>query len=185
MRKPGVLEAEASVVKIVGIACGIGVEGSGWFARRDLVVTAAHVVAGERHTTVSVPNGGTFDADRRRVRPAQRRRRAARARRERDAAALSGSDAGNACRDPRLPEQRPVDGHAGPHRHDLGRPHPRRVRARSRRSRDHRRRRARAARQLGRSRGRRPRRRAHDDLRGAHRLADRLRRPDRDRCDAR
>jgi S1-C subfamily serine protease len=63
LHKPGVLAAEASVVKIVGIACGIGVEGSGWFARRDLVVTAAHVVAGEGHPTVSVPNGGTFDAD--------------------------------------------------------------------------------------------------------------------------
>ena len=62
LRAPGVVRAQSSVVKIVGIACGIGVEGSGWFAARDLVVTAAHVVAGERSMTVSVLNGGTFDA---------------------------------------------------------------------------------------------------------------------------
>jgi S1-C subfamily serine protease len=63
LRKRAVLAAEASVVKIVGVACGIGVEGSGWFARRDLVVTAAHVVAGESRPTVYLPTGGTFDAD--------------------------------------------------------------------------------------------------------------------------
>jgi uncharacterized membrane protein required for colicin V production len=61
-RKRGVVEAEASVVKIVGIACGIGIEGSGWFAKRDLVVTAAHVVAGDRSMTVTIPNAGTFHA---------------------------------------------------------------------------------------------------------------------------
>jgi S1-C subfamily serine protease len=60
--KPGVVTAEASVVKIVGTACGIGVEGSGWFARRSLVVTAAHVVAGERDTTVAIPGYGTYHA---------------------------------------------------------------------------------------------------------------------------
>jgi S1-C subfamily serine protease len=62
VRKRGVVEAEASVVKIVGIACGIGVEGSGWFATRDLVVTAAHVVAGDHSMTVAVPNAGTYHA---------------------------------------------------------------------------------------------------------------------------
>jgi S1-C subfamily serine protease len=62
VRARGVVRAERSVVKIVGIACGIGVEGSGWFATRELVVTAAHVVAGEHSMTVSVPNGSTFDA---------------------------------------------------------------------------------------------------------------------------
>jgi S1-C subfamily serine protease len=61
-RKAGILRAEASVVKIVGTACGIGVEGSGWFARRSLVVTAAHVVAGERDTTVGIPGSGTYHA---------------------------------------------------------------------------------------------------------------------------
>ena len=62
VRKPGVVRAEASVVKIVGTACGIGVEGSGWFARQSLVVTAAHVVAGEHDTTVGIPGYGTYHA---------------------------------------------------------------------------------------------------------------------------
>jgi len=62
VRKPGVQRAEAFVVKVVGFACGIGVEGSGWFARRNLVVTAAHVVAGERNPTVAIPGSGTHDS---------------------------------------------------------------------------------------------------------------------------
>jgi S1-C subfamily serine protease len=33
-------------VRITGIACGLGVEGSGWIARPGFVVTNAHVVAG-------------------------------------------------------------------------------------------------------------------------------------------
>ena len=43
------------VVKVLGTACDRGVEGSGWFARSDLIVTAAHVVAGERSTVVEIP----------------------------------------------------------------------------------------------------------------------------------
>jgi S1-C subfamily serine protease len=42
------------VVKILGTACGLGVEGSGWVAGHGLVVTNAHVVAGERDTRVLV-----------------------------------------------------------------------------------------------------------------------------------
>ncbi len=38
--------ARRSVVRIVGVACGVGVEGSGWIVARGLVVTNAHVVAG-------------------------------------------------------------------------------------------------------------------------------------------
>jgi uncharacterized membrane protein required for colicin V production len=41
-----VTRARPSVVRITATACGLGVEGSGWVARRQLVVTAAHVVAG-------------------------------------------------------------------------------------------------------------------------------------------
>jgi S1-C subfamily serine protease len=33
-------------VRVTGIACGLGVEGSGWIVRPGLVVTNAHVVAG-------------------------------------------------------------------------------------------------------------------------------------------
>jgi S1-C subfamily serine protease len=49
--------AFGSVVRIVGTACGLGIEGSGWAAGGDLVVTNAHVVAGEGDTTVQ-PGGG-------------------------------------------------------------------------------------------------------------------------------
>jgi uncharacterized membrane protein required for colicin V production len=46
--------ASLSVVRILGDACGLGVEGSGWVAGRGLVVTNAHVVAGESDTTVEL-----------------------------------------------------------------------------------------------------------------------------------
>ena len=45
-RDPDVVASSRSVVRITGIACGLGVEGSGWIARPGLVVTNAHVVAG-------------------------------------------------------------------------------------------------------------------------------------------
>ena len=51
-RDPDVQEAAASVVKVLGTACGLGIEGSGWVAGDGLVVTNAHVVAGERDTRV-------------------------------------------------------------------------------------------------------------------------------------
>ena len=38
--------ARASVVRIHGVACGLGIEGSGWIVRPGTVVTNAHVVAG-------------------------------------------------------------------------------------------------------------------------------------------
>jgi S1-C subfamily serine protease len=41
-------------VRVLGTSCGVGVEGSGWFVSRHLVVTAAHVVAGEGDTVVVV-----------------------------------------------------------------------------------------------------------------------------------
>jgi len=50
---PGVRSAAPSVVRILGTACGLGIEGSGWIAAPRTVVTAAHVVAGEDDTTVS------------------------------------------------------------------------------------------------------------------------------------
>lgn len=56
--------AGGSVVKVLGTACGLGIEGSGWVAGPHLVVTNAHVVAGESDTTVQVdgsPPG--LDAD--------------------------------------------------------------------------------------------------------------------------
>ncbi len=51
---PTVRGAAASVVRVLGTACGLGIEGSGWVAAPGLVVTNAHVVAGESDTTVEV-----------------------------------------------------------------------------------------------------------------------------------
>ena len=53
-RAPGVAVASRSVVRVLGTACGLAIEGSGWVAEPDLVVTNAHVLAGERDTTVEV-----------------------------------------------------------------------------------------------------------------------------------
>src|SRR5205085_6608220 len=50
----GVRAARPSVVRVLGTACGLGVEGSGWVAAPHTVVTNAHVVAGESDTTVEV-----------------------------------------------------------------------------------------------------------------------------------
>jgi len=49
---PQVDAAAGSVVKVLGNACGLGVEGSGWVAGSELVVTNAHVVAGQEDTRV-------------------------------------------------------------------------------------------------------------------------------------
>jgi S1-C subfamily serine protease len=49
---PQVAQAKRSVVKILGTACGVGVEGSGWVAAEGVVVTNAHVVAGQKDTRV-------------------------------------------------------------------------------------------------------------------------------------
>ncbi|HZV74225.1 MAG TPA: MarP family serine protease [Conexibacter sp.] len=59
LREPGVREAAPSVVRILGTACGLGVEGSGWVAAPGLVVTNAHVVAGEHDTVVEAPGDTT------------------------------------------------------------------------------------------------------------------------------
>jgi uncharacterized membrane protein required for colicin V production len=55
LRDASIRGATTRIVKVLGTACGVGVEGSGWFAGPNLVVTAAHVVAGESNTEVRVP----------------------------------------------------------------------------------------------------------------------------------
>jgi S1-C subfamily serine protease len=50
---PQVTAADDSVVRVLGTACGLGVEGSGWAAGPDLIVTNAHVIAGQEDTTVT------------------------------------------------------------------------------------------------------------------------------------
>ena len=53
---PEVRVAAMRTVRVTGVACGYGLEGSGWVAGKNLVVTNAHVVAGEAITRVQ-PRG--------------------------------------------------------------------------------------------------------------------------------
>src|SRR2546428_12228467 len=55
LRSPGVRRASPSVVRVLGTACGLRIAGSGWVAAPSLVVTAAHVVAGQDDTVVEPP----------------------------------------------------------------------------------------------------------------------------------
>jgi S1-C subfamily serine protease len=57
-RDPDVRRAAGGVVKVLGSACGLGIEGSGWIAKPGVVVTNAHVVAGEDDTVVQLRGAG-------------------------------------------------------------------------------------------------------------------------------
>ena len=59
---PDVQRAGRSVVRVLGTACGLGVEGSGWVAAPGTVVTNAHVIAGENDTTVTTQDGASLEA---------------------------------------------------------------------------------------------------------------------------
>jgi len=62
-RDPQVRAAGRSTVRVLGNACGLAVEGSGWVGGSGLVVTNAHVVAGENDTTVQLRGTGPhYDA---------------------------------------------------------------------------------------------------------------------------
>lgn len=61
-RDPDVRRAGRSVVRVLGTACGLGVEGSGWVAAPGLVVTNAHVIAGGSDTTVTTQDGASLGA---------------------------------------------------------------------------------------------------------------------------
>ena len=60
---PDIERAAASVLRVRGSACGLGVEGSGWIAAPEIVVTNAHVVAGQDDTTVTTPAGDELETD--------------------------------------------------------------------------------------------------------------------------
>jgi hypothetical protein len=62
-RDPDVRRAADSVARVLGTACGLGVQGSGWVAGEGVVVTNAHVVAGQDDTTVEIGDGGRVDAE--------------------------------------------------------------------------------------------------------------------------
>jgi S1-C subfamily serine protease len=55
---PDVQAASQRTLRVTGTACGYGVEGSAWVAGRNLVVTNAHVVAGETATWVQIGGSG-------------------------------------------------------------------------------------------------------------------------------
>lgn len=60
LARGGVRRAAGSVVRVTGTACGLGIEGSGWVIglaqAGAMVITNAHVVAGEQDTAVQ-PGG--------------------------------------------------------------------------------------------------------------------------------
>src|SRR3954453_1014020 len=57
-RDPEVRAAGRSVVRVLGTACGLGVQGSGWVGGQGIVVTNAHVAAGQDDTTVQLGGDG-------------------------------------------------------------------------------------------------------------------------------
>lgn len=59
---PDVRAAGLSVVRVLGTACGLGIEGSGWVVAPGIVATNAHVVAGADDTTVTTQDGASLDA---------------------------------------------------------------------------------------------------------------------------
>ena len=63
LRDPGVRAASASVFRVTGTACGLGVGGSGWVAAPNLIVTNAHVVAGMKDARIDRADGEYRDAD--------------------------------------------------------------------------------------------------------------------------
>ena len=59
---PGRAPRRESILRVTGTACGLGVVGSGWIARPQLVVTNAHVVAGMKDARVDRGEGRSRDA---------------------------------------------------------------------------------------------------------------------------
>ena len=59
---PEELRAGDAVVRVLSTASGLGIEGSGWAAMPEVVVTNAHVIAGADDTTVTTQDGTELDA---------------------------------------------------------------------------------------------------------------------------
>ena len=117
-RAPGVRSASRSVVRVLGTACGLAIEGSGWVIQPEIVVTNAHVVAGEQDTTVELGRHLAEPARARdRVRPDRRHCAAARSRpRRADPQPRLRTELGHLRRDPRLSRERPLRRAARPDR---------------------------------------------------------------------
>ena len=178
-RAVGVRRASPSVVRVLGTACDVGVEGTGWAARPDLVVTAAHVVAGQKDTVVELQSGGRLPADVVAFDPRN------------DVAVLRVGNLGlrglplataqgrHSCCRARISRERPLYRHSRPDRSHFGRARRRCVRVRPGHATDHRAPRARSARRLRCARRQLARCRRGDGLRSAHRRGRGLRRSDR------
>ena len=105
----GVNAAALSVVRVVGNACGLGIEGSGWVAGARPRRHERPRRRRDRRRRTSIRNDGVLlDAAGRLVRQDQRHRRAPRRRADGDAAPARRRGRGNAGRTARLPGQRPV-----------------------------------------------------------------------------
>ena len=166
-----------------GLACGLGVEGSGWIVRRGYVVTNAHVVAGIERPRVDRRNGDDHTAS---VMALDVKNDLAVLRvpgPRRAAAAVRRSRARRAGRAHRLPRERPAPADPGPARGDELVHQPRRVRQRAGDEdgdcdpRDG------PAGALRRARRRRERARADDGVRAPARGGRRLRDPARRSCE--
>ena len=59
---PELRAASDSVVRVLGTACGVNIAGSGWVAAPGLVVTNAHVIAGERDPRIETRDGSSLAA---------------------------------------------------------------------------------------------------------------------------
>jgi S1-C subfamily serine protease len=59
---PVARRAARSVVKVTGVACGLGLQGSGWVVQPGLVATNAHVVAGTSSNRIEAPDGESVRA---------------------------------------------------------------------------------------------------------------------------
>jgi S1-C subfamily serine protease len=62
LQSPGARAAAQSVVKIEGTSCGVGVQGSGWVVRSEIIATNAHVIGGQSDTRVFATNGQSLEA---------------------------------------------------------------------------------------------------------------------------
>ncbi len=167
-RDPDVERAGGSVVKVLGTACGLGVQGSGWIAADGVVVTNAHVVAGQDDTTVQVRGEGPrldaqaiwFDS--------RNDLAILRVPGVSGVAALRldvGAEQGASAAILGFPENGPYDVRGGPARTDVDRGQPGRLRARPGAAHDHRAARPRPLGQLGWPDGGRRRPSCHDHLR--------------------
>ena len=171
----GVRLAEPSVVKVLGTACGLGIEGSGWVAAPGVVVTNAHVVAGEQDTTVQAGgNPPGLDADVIDFDPHDDIAVLRVDGLDEPALRLAGDpQPGTSGRDPRLSARRRVRRGARADRPDGDRQHRGRVRQRTGDAEHHRAARAGSSRQLGRPDGRPHGPGGRDRVRRDHERADR------------